>query len=63
MASKITYRDLFDMLKRDGCTSITMPMSDFNSFEKYAKRAKYFDELKFEKLNGAFVVTKIKTNG
>lgn len=63
MTAKITYKHLFEMLSRNGCTSITMPISDLTRFTKYATKNKMIDNLHFEKLNGAFVVTKIKTNG
>lgn len=60
MNATITYKHLFQMLSRDGCSSITMPIADYDSFKKYATKNKMIDKLRFEKLSGSFVVTKIK---
>lgn len=61
LSAKITYRDLFEMLRRDGCSSITLPINDYERFKKYATKSKMIDKLHFNKFHGAFVVTKIKT--
>lgn len=60
MATKITYRDLFAMLQRGGCTSITLPTGDLCAFKKYATKNKMIDNLNFEQLHGSFVVTRKK---
>lgn len=64
---KMQYKNLLDILKRKGCQSIEMNLSDMLHFIRYAHKMKYKEKLYFQVKKGKCICStepliKIKEN-